>query len=113
MKKILFVLFVAVVTLTSCDYDWPLDNDQYPQKVYIVGAHEKILYKSLDLSYDKDTVTMSLGVSGSLSLSKDVMTTICQDSAAVMKYNDREWLKVDILISFQMTFILYLTRILL
>ena len=52
MKKILFVLFVAVVTLTSCDYDWPLDNDQYPQKVYIVGAHEKILYKSLDLSYE-------------------------------------------------------------
>lgn len=90
MKKILFVLFVAVVTLSSCDYDWPLDNDQYPQKVYIVGAHEKILYKSLDLSNDKDTVSMSLGVSGSLSLSKDVMATIGQDSAAVMKYNDRE-----------------------
>lgn len=90
MKKILFVLFVVVVTLSSCDYDWPLDNNQYPQKVYIVGAHEKILYKSLDLSYDKDTVIMSLGVSGSLPLSQDVMATICQDSAAVMKYNDRE-----------------------
>ena len=55
MKKItLFPLFLTLL-LAGCDQESPMEQDLYPQQVYIVGAHEKIVNRDLNIGLDQDT----------------------------------------------------------
>ncbi len=90
MKKIaLFPLFLTLL-LVGCDQESPMEQDLYPQQVYIVGAHEKIVNKDLNIGFEQDTIAISVAISGSRTLSKDVTVTIEETPEAIERYNSRE-----------------------
>lgn len=92
MKKLLSFSLAALVgvMLTNCADEAPMDTDLYPQTVYIVGAHSRIIDANLDLSYDVDTVNLSLTVSGNRPLDRDVTVTLAECPEAIENYNQRE-----------------------
>ena len=90
MKKItLFPLFLTLL-LAGCDQESPMEQDLYPQQVYIVGAHEKIVNRDLNIGLDQDTISISVAISGSRTLSKDVTVTLEEVPEAIERYNSRE-----------------------
>lgn len=92
MKKIfsLSMLAIALLGMTSCTETAPMDTELYPPSVYIVGAHDRIVWRSLDLSYPQDTVNISVAVSGNQNLGQDVKVTMAECPEAITEYNRRE-----------------------
>jgi hypothetical protein len=92
MKKILSISLAAVAGLmmASCSDEAPMDTDLYPQTVYIVGAHNRIIDANLDLRYPVDTVNLSVSVSGNRILDRDVKVTLAECPEAIQYYNERE-----------------------
>lgn len=89
MKKIiLFSLFLAML-FTGCNEEAPMDTELYSQKVYIVGNRDQIVDRDVDLGNLPDTINISVAVSGSLTLSKDVTVTIVENPDEVALYNER------------------------
>ena len=90
-KTIISSLTVLLALMTcACDQEQPIDTDQYPQSVYIVGAHDRIITRELHLGYDQDTLNLSVAISGSRSLSHDVDVTIAECPEAIYNYDSRE-----------------------
>jgi hypothetical protein len=90
MKKILSILLFPALLLTGCDIESPMEQNLYPQKVYIVGAKDKIVDRDLNIGNAQDTISISVAVSGSLHLSQDVTVTVAEDPDAIETYNARE-----------------------
>jgi hypothetical protein len=92
MKKYIYLFLVIMVSsfLVACDQQAPMDTDLYPQSVYIVGAHSRIIYDNLDLSYSQDTINLSVAVSGNRTLDRDVNVTLAECPEAIDMYNARE-----------------------
>jgi len=83
---IIFPLFLTVL-LAGCDVESPIDKNQYPQKVYIVGAEDIIVNRDVNIGEFQDTISVSVAVSGSLPSDKDVIVSIMEDSTAIATYN--------------------------
>lgn len=90
MKKILFALSGALVTMVACDVESAMDKDLYPEHVYIVGAENPIIDRDLDLGIEENTITVSVAVSGSRPSTKDVTATVAVIPDVVEEYNFRE-----------------------
>lgn len=94
MKKIKKIILLYPLCLAlffaGCETDSPMGDDLYPQKVYIVGAKDKIIDRQVNIGNEVDTVTISVSVSGSRPSGKDVVVQILEDSKAVETYNSRE-----------------------
>jgi hypothetical protein len=90
MKKTVLLSFITVLYLTGCDVISPMDTDLYPQKVYIVGAADRIVDRDLNIGYRQDTVSISVAVSGSRDAGQDVTVHIEEAPAAIEIYNSRE-----------------------
>lgn len=92
MKKTIITSLTALLAflICACDQEQPIDTDQYPQSIYIVGAHDRIITRELNLGYDQDTLNLSIAVSGSRSLSQDVGVEIELCPEAIDAYNARE-----------------------
>lgn len=89
MKNIfLFTLFLMFL-LAGCDVESPMENDLYPQKVYIVGARDQVIHRDLDIGNVPDTILVSVAVSGSLPSREDVTVTIEENPEAIELYNSR------------------------
>ncbi|MDP4208814.1 MAG: DUF4361 domain-containing protein [Bacteroidota bacterium] len=89
MKKLLiFPLFLSAL-LTGCDIDAPINKDQYPQRVYIVGAKDKIIDRDVNIGNSQDTVAVSVAVGGSLPLSQDVTVSLMEDPTAIASYDTK------------------------
>jgi hypothetical protein len=89
MKRILLFSLSLALLVVGCDVESPMDKDLYPQKVYIVGAHDKIIDKDVNIGNMQDTIFVSVAVSGSRTLDKDVTVTLAEDSTAIGSYNTK------------------------
>lgn len=90
MKRIALFSSFLVLLLIGCDMESPMEQDLYPQKVYIIGAHEKIINRDLNIGFEQDTILISVGVSGSRTLNQDVTVTLEEIPGAIDLYNSRE-----------------------
>ena len=92
MKKLLSFSFAALLGLiiSSCTNEAPMDTDLYPQTVYIVGAHSRIINADLNIGNEVDTVNLSLTVSGNRMLDRDVTISLAECPEAIDNYNQRE-----------------------
>lgn len=90
MKKIiLFSLSLAMLFAGCENEDSPMNRELFPQKVYIVGTRDQIVERDIDLGNSTDTISISIAVSGSLPLSKDVTVTLGENPDEVTLYNER------------------------
>ncbi len=92
MKKILlFPLFFAVFAIVGCDVKSAMDEDLYPQKVYITADRDgRFIDRSLDLGKTVDTITVAVAVSGSRPSTQDVTVTVKEIPSAVDAWCARE-----------------------
>lgn len=67
-----------------------MEEEQYPRSVYLVGAGEVMINRSLNIGYDVDTIYASVAVSGSLATPSDVVATIVESPESVDAYNNKE-----------------------
>lgn len=89
MKKILF-FFILVTVFISCEEEQlPMNMELYPKKVYIVGTRDQIIHREIDLGKTLDTINLSIAVSGSLPLSKDITVTLEENPDEIDLYNQR------------------------
>lgn len=89
MKKILLFSVSLTLLLIGCDVDSPMDKDLYPQKVYIVGARDQVIDRNIDLGNAPDTISISVAVSGSRILGRDITVTLREEPAEIETYNHR------------------------
>lgn len=76
--------------LAGCEKETsPMDSELFPPKVYIVGARDQIVERDIHLGNMIDTIAISVAVSGSRPLSKDVTVTIKENSDEIDLYNQR------------------------
>ena len=88
MKNIILLpLALLSFFFAGCDVESPMDKDLYPQKVYIVGASDKIIDRDLNIGNFPDTVSISVAVSGSRLSSQDVLVTLGEDKDAIASYD--------------------------
>lgn len=90
MKKIILFSLPLAMLFTGCEKEEsPMDMELFPQKVYIVGAQNQIVERDIDLGNIPDTIAVSVAVSGSLPLSKDISVTIEENPDEIALYNER------------------------
>jgi len=90
MKKIILFSLSLATLFAGCEKEEsPMDRELFPQKVYIVGARDQLIERDIDLGNSTDTIAVSVAVSGSLPLSKDVTVTLDENPAEVTLYNER------------------------
>lgn len=91
MKKLAFLSAVLLAaSMVGCDNRIPMEEEQYPRSVYLVGAGETMINRSLNIGYDVDTIYASVAVSGSLATPSDVVATIVESPESVDAYNNKE-----------------------
>ncbi len=91
MKKLAFLSAVLLAaSMVGCDNRIPLEEEQYPRSVYLVGAGEVMINRDLNIGYDVDTIYASVAVSGSLSTPSDVLATVVESPESVDAYNKKE-----------------------
>lgn len=97
MKKIILFSLSLVALLAGCGEDEsPMNKELYPQKVYIVGARSQVINRDIDLGNSTDTISISVAVSGSLPLSKDVSVTLKENPDEISLYNVRNVSGADV-----------------
>ncbi len=90
MKKIILFSLSLAMLFAGCEKEEsPMDRELFPQKVYIVGARDQIVERDIDLGNSTDTIAISVAVSGSLPLTKDVTVTLDENPDEVTLYNER------------------------
>lgn len=90
MKKILFPILSLAVFMVGCDVKSAMDEDLYPQKVYIKGVGDRIIEVDIDIAQDVDEATISVLVSGSRPSTEAVTATIIEVPESIVAYNFRE-----------------------
>ncbi len=91
MKKLAFLSVVLLAAgMAGCDNRIPLEEEQYPRSVYLVGASETMINRNLNIGYDIDTIYASVAVSGSLPTPTDVVATLVESPENVEAYNKKE-----------------------
>lgn len=74
----------------SCEKESaPMNEELFPKKVYIVGARDQIIDRDIDFSNLPDTINLSVAVSGSQPLDKDVTVTLSENPDEIALYNER------------------------
>lgn len=90
MKKILLYSISLIVLFAGCENETsPMDTDLFPSKVYIVGTRDQIVEREIELGNMIDTIAVSVAVSGSRPLNKDVTVTIKENIDEIDLYNQR------------------------
>lgn len=91
MKKLAFFpISLLVISLASCNNKIPMEEELWPETVYLVGAKDKIIDRSLNIGYDKDTVYASVAISGSLPTKENVVVRLVESPQTIEEYNRKE-----------------------
>lgn len=91
MKKLNYiVLSASAALLMGCEANIPMEDNLYPESVYLVGAKGKIIDRNLNLGYDIDTVYASIAISGTQSTSDEVTVGVEESPKSVEDYNKKE-----------------------
>lgn len=98
MKNIqvyLIFLLVASSVFTACEVVDPLASEQYRKEVYIVGSYDNVF--SVDLPYGNNENTyISVAVSGSQRIDRDVKVSFKQNDEIIDWYNNRFMLDMPV-----------------
>ena len=98
MKKIAFFsMTLLIMCMAGCDNKIPMEEDLWPETVYLVGAKDKIIDRNLNIGYEKDTIYTSVAISGSLPTKENVIVTIEESPSSIDEYNRKERGSDDIL----------------
>ena len=84
----LYLLAFTLITMTfhACQVDDPIASEQYRKEIYIVGAYDNVL--PFDLPYgDNQEAYISLAVSGSLRIDRDVKVNLKPNNESINWYN--------------------------
>ncbi|MDL2212936.1 DUF1735 domain-containing protein [Bacteroides sp. OttesenSCG-928-D19] len=98
MKTIKSILSLAVVALAmaGCSEDYPLKEEQYKKVVYLTRAIDEVKHEYVNYAYERDTVYVSVSVSGSKYTDRDIRVTFREDDDAIPAYNKRNLSASDI-----------------
>mgnify|MGYP002961935835 FL=1 len=76
--------------MAGCDNKIPMEENLWPETVYLVGAKDKIINRDLNIGYEKDTIYASVAISGSLLAKEDVTVTVEEFPSGIESYNQKE-----------------------
>lgn len=96
IKRITILTAVgAVLTLSSCAPVDSMADEQYQKEIYLIGAYNRVA--SFDLPYgDAQQAYVSVAVSGSLYIERNVDVTMCENSAIIDWYNGKYMLDAPV-----------------
>ncbi len=103
MKFLIYPSILLLATLSGCEYNNPLDEEQYTKQVYIVGANQSNNEGLLvvELPYMKSETEevetdISVGTGGSQNIDKDISVTLSDaGNEAISNYNYLYLYKAD------------------
>ncbi|HJD74847.1 MAG TPA: DUF4361 domain-containing protein [Bacteroides reticulotermitis] len=96
-NKILYPIILLLVVLTSCDYESPLDKEQYKKTLYLIGASSNLVTKELAYSSEPQEGFITVGISGSLLIDKNVEVNLESHNSIIDWYNKKfKFLATDI-----------------
>ena len=91
MKKIAFFsITLLLACMAGCDNKIPMEENLWPETVYLVGAKDKIINRDLNIGYEKDTIYASVAISGSLPTKEDITVTVEEFPSGIESYNQKE-----------------------
>ena len=94
-KLCIFFSMLIAITFSACEADDPMASEQYRKEIYIVGAYNNVL--SFDLPYgENQDAFISLAVSGTLKIDRDVNITLKHDDDIISWYNDKYMLDAPV-----------------
>lgn len=97
INKILYPILLLLVVLSSCDYESPLDKEQYKKTLYLIGASSNLVTKELAYSSEVQEGFITVGVSGSLLIDGNVDVTLESHNSVIDWYNKKfKFLATDI-----------------
>lgn len=97
MKTIKYILCLAVVlTAVGCNDDLPINEEQYKKVVYLTRAIDEVKNEYVNYAYNRDTIYISVSVSGTAHTDRDIRVTFREDDDAIARYNKRNLSSTDI-----------------
>lgn len=89
LNKIIYLIGVIAMMLTSCDEENPLENEQYIKQVYIVGAYD--IVQKFDVPYgdEPQNTYIAVATGGSLNIDQDVDVTLTHNDITIDWYNNK------------------------
>lgn len=97
INKILYPILLLLVVLSSCDYESPLDTEQYKKTLYLIGASSNLVTKELAYSDEPQEGFVTVGVSGSLLIDENVDVNLESHNSVIDWYNKKfKFLATDI-----------------
>jgi hypothetical protein len=82
--------------MAGCSEDYPLKHEQYKKVVYLTRAIDEVKDEYVNYSYSRDTVYISVSVSGSIATDRDIRVTFMEDNEAIGMYNRRNLSASDV-----------------
>lgn len=90
MNKIVLLTITLALLFVGCEKEeHPMKKELFPRKVYIVGTRDQLIERDIDLGKTIDTIAISVAISGSLPLNKDVTVTLSENPDEIVLYNHR------------------------
>lgn len=89
INKILYPILLLLVVLSSCDYENPLDKEQYKKTLYLIGASNNLVTKELTYSSEVQEGFITVGVSGSLLIDENVDVNLESHNSVIDWYNKK------------------------
>ena len=89
INKILYPILLLLVVLSSCDYENPLDKEQYKKTLYLIGASSNLVTKDLAYSNEPQDGFVTVGVSGSLLIDENVDVNLESHNSVINWYNKK------------------------
>lgn len=96
-KNKLYFIFslLSTVLFSACEVVDPMDSEQYQKDIYIIGAHSKVA--SYDVLYgDAQEAFLSISVSGSQRVDRDVSVTLKRNDEIIDWYNGKYMLDAPV-----------------
>jgi hypothetical protein len=94
LKNIITVLF-AISAIFACTVVDPLADEQYRKDIYIVGAYNRVA--TFDIPYgDAQNAFVSVAVSGTLDIDRDVDVTLVNNNVVIDWYNGKYMLDAPV-----------------
>ena len=96
MKTIKTILcLVAICILAGCN-EYPIDEEQYDRFIYPTRSIDLVKNEYINYSYDRDTMYVSVSISGSKYSDKDVRVILREENGAIDLYNRQNRSALDI-----------------
>lgn len=96
-NKLYIILFSIslIIVLSACEVVDPMSSEQYRKEIYIVGSYNRVL--SFDIPYgDNQEAFVSVAVSGTLPIERDVKVTLKRSDDIIDWYNNRYMLDAPV-----------------